>query len=277
MAPTPDPAQPPIVRLLQLMATLRTPGEGCPWDLEQSFATIAPHTIEEAYEVADAIDRGDLDHLKEECGDLLFQIVFYARMAEESGAWTFDDVAHGLVEKDDRPPPPCLRRSAGRHRGRDARPMGGDQGRRTGREGGGGRPGGERARRRRPRPAGPDPGAEAAAPGGRGSDSTGPRPARSWTRSREEIAELREAIAEGQGAERRADELGDLLFALVNLARRLGHRPRRRAAAHQCQVRSGAFAGSRTWLALDGLTPDQVDPRPDGGASGSVPKAEERA
>ena len=81
------------------MATLRTPGTGCPWDLEQTFATIAPYTIEEAYEVADAIARNDLDDLKDELGDLLLQVVFHARMAEEQGAFAFGDVVAAISAK----------------------------------------------------------------------------------------------------------------------------------------------------------------------------------
>jgi tetrapyrrole methylase family protein/MazG family protein/ATP diphosphatase len=81
------------------MAALRDPEGGCAWDLEQSFATIAPYTVEEAYEVADAIERGDLGDLKEELGDLLFQVIFHARMAEEAGAFAFDDVAEAVVAK----------------------------------------------------------------------------------------------------------------------------------------------------------------------------------
>ena len=88
-----------INRLIEIMAALRTPHSGCPWDLAQSFATIAPYTIEEAYEVADAIARSDLDDLKEELGDLLLQVVFHARMAEELGAFDFGDVVNGLTEK----------------------------------------------------------------------------------------------------------------------------------------------------------------------------------
>jgi len=88
-----------IDRLIEIMAALRTPGTGCPWDLEQNFATIAPYTIEEAYEVADAITRGDLDDLREELGDLLLQVVFHARMAQEQGAFDFGDVVAALVEK----------------------------------------------------------------------------------------------------------------------------------------------------------------------------------
>ncbi len=88
-----------IATLLDIMARLRTPNTGCPWDLEQNFATIAPYTIEEAYEVADAIARGDLDDLRDELGDLLLQVVFHARMAEEQGAFAFDDVVQAIVTK----------------------------------------------------------------------------------------------------------------------------------------------------------------------------------
>jgi nucleoside triphosphate diphosphatase len=88
-----------IASLIDIMAALRTPGTGCPWDLEQSFATIAPYTLEEAYEVADAIARGDLGDLCEELGDLLLQVVFHARMAQEQGAFDFGDVVTAITEK----------------------------------------------------------------------------------------------------------------------------------------------------------------------------------
>ena len=88
-----------IDELLEIMAALRTPETGCPWDLEQNFRTIAPYTIEEAYEVADAIERDDMSALKEELGDLLFQVVFHAQMAEEIGAFDFHDVASAIGEK----------------------------------------------------------------------------------------------------------------------------------------------------------------------------------
>ena len=90
---------PPLQRLLEIMARLRDPDGGCPWDQLQTFATIAPYTVEEAYEVADAVERGDLGDLKEELGDLLLQVVFHARMAEEQGAFAFDDVAAAMVDK----------------------------------------------------------------------------------------------------------------------------------------------------------------------------------
>ena len=88
-----------LARLLQIMARLRDPEQGCEWDLAQSFRTIAPYTIEEAYEVADAIERNDLEDLKGELGDLLLQVVFHARIAEEQGAFAFDDVAIGIADK----------------------------------------------------------------------------------------------------------------------------------------------------------------------------------
>lgn len=88
-----------IDRLLDLMARLRDPALGCPWDRAQSFKTIAPYTVEEAYEVADAIRREDLDALKDELGDLLFQVVFHARMAEEAGQFAFPDVVQAIVDK----------------------------------------------------------------------------------------------------------------------------------------------------------------------------------
>ena len=88
-----------ISRLVEIMAALRTPGSGCPWDLEQNFRTIAPYTLEEAYEVADAIARDDLQGLKDELGDLLLQVVFHARMAQEQGAFDFADVVEAITRK----------------------------------------------------------------------------------------------------------------------------------------------------------------------------------
>jgi nucleoside triphosphate diphosphatase len=89
----------PIDRLLAIMARLRDPERGCPWDKEQDFASIAPYTIEEAYEVADAIERADMGALKDELGDLLLQVLFHARMAEEAGDFAFDDVAAAIADK----------------------------------------------------------------------------------------------------------------------------------------------------------------------------------
>ncbi|MGZ3404161.1 MAG: nucleoside triphosphate pyrophosphohydrolase [Phenylobacterium sp.] len=97
--PAPPETSRPLDRLLEIMARLRDPADGCPWDLEQTFGTIAPYTVEEAYEVADAIERNDLADLKDELGDLLFQVVFHARMAEEQGAFAFDDVVRAINDK----------------------------------------------------------------------------------------------------------------------------------------------------------------------------------
>lgn len=97
--PPPPESLSPMDRLLAIMARLRDPETGCPWDQEQTFATIAPYTVEEAYEVADAIERGDLADLKDELGDLLLQVVFHARMAEEQDLFAFEDVARAINEK----------------------------------------------------------------------------------------------------------------------------------------------------------------------------------
>ncbi len=88
-----------IKRLIEIMAALRTPGSGCPWDLQQTHASLAPYALEEAYEVVDAIERGDLGDLRDELGDLLLQVVFHARVAEEAGAFAFGDVVEGLTAK----------------------------------------------------------------------------------------------------------------------------------------------------------------------------------
>src|SRR5690606_33049965 len=88
-----------ISRLIEIMAALRQPDTGCPWDVEQDFATIVPYTIEEAHEVADAIERGDMDDLRDELGDLLLQVVFHARMAEEKGEFAFPDVVEAITRK----------------------------------------------------------------------------------------------------------------------------------------------------------------------------------
>jgi ATP diphosphatase len=103
-----------IDKLLDIMAALRTPETGCPWDLEQTFATIAPYAIEEAYEVAEAIARDDLEDLKEELGDLLLQVVFHSQMAEEKGAFAFGDVVDAITTKMIRRHPHVFGEKAGR-------------------------------------------------------------------------------------------------------------------------------------------------------------------
>ena len=94
-----SPSDPAINRLLEIMAQLRDPEKGCPWDVEQTFATIAPHTIEEAYEVAEAIEQNDMPALVDELGDLLLQVVFHAQMADEESLFAFDDVATAICDK----------------------------------------------------------------------------------------------------------------------------------------------------------------------------------
>lgn len=208
-----------IDRLLAIMARLRDPEAGCPWDLEQSFRTIAPHTIEEAYEVADAIERADMDDLREELGDLLFQVVFYAQMGREQGAFDFEAVAGTIADKMIRRHPHVF----GEDRVDDAAQMVG-------------RWEAQKAAERDDR---------AAAQGRRASVLDGvigalpaltravklqKRAARvgfDWTdaadildKIEEEARELRAELA-GRDRARMEDELGDLLFALANLARRL--------------------------------------------------------
>jgi MazG family protein len=94
-----NPARYALSDLLLVMQRLRDPERGCPWDLQQSFASIAPHTLEECYELVDAIERGDLPQLREELGDVLFQVIFYAQLGREQGQFNFDDLVHGLVGK----------------------------------------------------------------------------------------------------------------------------------------------------------------------------------
>lgn len=91
--------QRPIEQLVAIMAKLRDPQNGCPWDLKQTFATIVPHTLEEAYEVADAIEQQNWDDVREELGDLLFQVIFYSQLGKEQGLFDFDDVVEGINEK----------------------------------------------------------------------------------------------------------------------------------------------------------------------------------
>jgi ATP diphosphatase len=240
------------------MASLRTPGTGCPWDLEQTFATIAPYTIEEAYEVADAIDKGDLPALKEELGDLLLQVVYHARMAEERQAFAFADVVEAITTKMIRRHPHVFGTEA------------------------------ERA-------AGAAPGfwerIKAAEKTGEGKPDSGgllddvpvgfpaltravklqhkaakvgfdwPSLAPVFAKAREEIAELEEAIADGcrpdgAASEEVTEEFGDLLFVMANVARHLKIDPEAalRAANTKFMRR---FARIEALLAADGRTPSQ--------------------
>jgi ATP diphosphatase len=217
-----------ISRLLEIMAALRTPVTGCPWDLEQDFATIAPYTIEEAYEVVDAIARGDLDDLKDELGDLLLQVVFHARMAEEQNAFAFGDVVeaisrkmirrhpHVFADKDGKLTPSHVKEAWDRIKAEEKA---------------------ERAARRPSAPAEHTSllsGVKAGQPAliramelqrkasTVGFDWNDPRAV--LHKIREEADEI-EAALDGGDAEELAAETGDLLFALVNLARHVGADP----------------------------------------------------
>jgi ATP diphosphatase len=217
-----------ISRLLDIMATLRTPGSGCPWDLEQNFATIAPYTIEEAYEVADAIARGDLDDLRDELGDLLLQVVFHARMAEEQNAFAFGDVVETISRKMIRRHPHVFADTDGRLTPSDVK---GAWDRIKAEE---------KAERAARRPAqetahksllsGVKAGQPALAQAMElqrkassvGFDWNDPRAV--LHKIREEADEIEAALDRGDRQEL-AGETGDLLFALVNLARHVGADP----------------------------------------------------
>jgi ATP diphosphatase len=217
-----------ISALLDIMAQLRTPGSGCPWDLEQDFSTIAPYTIEEAYEVADAIARGDLDDLRDELGDLLLQVVFHARMAEEQNAFSFGDVVEAITTKMVRRHPHVFADAEGRLTPRDVK----GSWERIKAE--------EKAERAAGRPQ-----AGASHSSLLSGVKTG-QPALSramelqrkastvgfdWNDPRAVLHKIREEADEIEAALDRADanqlagETGDLLFALVNLARHVGADP----------------------------------------------------
>jgi nucleoside triphosphate diphosphatase len=217
-----------ISRLLEIMAMLRTPGSGCPWDLEQNFATIAPYTIEEAHEVVDAIARDDLDDLRDELGDLLLQVVFHARMAEEQNAFAFGDVVeaicrkmirrhpHVFADKDGQLTPTHVKDAWDRIKAEEKA---------------------ERAARRpleQPVEKSLLSGVKAGQPaltramelqrkaGSVGFDWNDPRAV--LRKIREEADEIEAALDRGDAGEL-ADETGDLMFALVNLARHTGVDP----------------------------------------------------
>ena len=221
MSTSPENERPAIDDLLDVMARLRDPENGCPWDAEQTFATIAPYTVEEAYEVVDAIESGDMDQLEDELGDLLFQVVFYAQMSREDGGFDFNDVAARIATKmRDRHPHvfgdvdertsegQTIAWEAQKAAERDARAA------KTGRT-----------------PSALD-GVAFALPALMRAQKLQKRAAREgfdWpdlapvvAKIREELEEVEAEIAAGSAQERLQDETGDLLFACVNLARHLG-------------------------------------------------------
>jgi ATP diphosphatase len=217
-----------ISRLLDIMAQLRTPGSGCPWDLEQDFSTIAPYTIEEAYEVADAIARDDLDDLCDELGDLLLQVVYHARMAEERNAFSFGDVVEAITGKMIRRHPHVFADANGQSTPSDVK---GAWDRIKAEE---------KAERAARRPvedvshssllssvkAG-QPALSRAMQLQRKASSVGfdwNDPRAVLRKIREEADEIESALDRGD-ADELAEETGDLLFALVNLARHVGADP----------------------------------------------------
>jgi MazG family protein len=242
-----------IARLLDIMARLRHPARGCPWDLEQDFASIAPYTIEEAYEVAEAIETGDLVSLKDELGDLLFQTVFHARMAEERGLFDFADVASAISEKMIRRHPhvfgeAAIATAAAQTAAWEA----------------------QKAAERRAK-AGPAPhsvldGVGAALPALTRAAKIQGRAARigfDWAepgavlaKIEEELGELRAELPEGTAA-RREDELGDLLFAVVNLSRHL--KIDAEAALRKATLKfESRFRQVEEALAADGIAPGEA-------------------
>lgn len=216
-----------VSRLIEIMAALRTPVTGCPWDLEQTFETIAPYTLEEAYEVADAISKNDYLNLREELGDLLLQVVYHARMAEEEERFDFDDVVEGITKK-------MIRRHPHVFGDEDGKKAGHVKGiwERIKAE--------ERAEKRAEREAlglaEPDKGflddVPSAFPALQEADKLQRRASKvgfDWNdtrlvldKIREETHELDEELAKGTpDKDRISDELGDTLFTLANLARHL--------------------------------------------------------
>lgn len=206
-----------IDRLLGIMARLRDPEGGCPWDLEQDFATIAPYTVEEAYEVADAIERRDWDELRDELGDLLLQVVFHARMAEERGLFAFDDVARSISDKMVRRHPHVFH-APDADKDAEAVSVTWEDIKRA-----------ERAEKRADRPAGLLDDVALALPALMRAEKLSKRAARAgfewpdlaavFAKLDEEIGELKSEIAAGADTARLKDELGDVLFTLVNVAR----------------------------------------------------------
>jgi nucleoside triphosphate diphosphatase len=238
--------------LLTVMAALRTPGTGCPWDLEQSFKTIAPYTIEEAYEVADAIERGDLIHLKEELGDLLLQVVYHSRMAEEQGAFAFADVAEAITTKMVRRHPHVFgtpeERAAGAEPGFWERAKAKERAEDAPSALDGvpvGLPALTRAVKLQHKAASV------------GFDWPSLEPV--FDKLKEEIEELEEAVTQAGPDGERAEieeEFGDLLFVVANVARHLELDPETalRSANHKFTRRFHAIEGK---LAADGRTPSQ--------------------
>ena len=242
----------PLERLLGIMARLRDPHGGCPWDQEQTFATIAPYTIEEAYEVADAIERGDLSDLREELGDLLLQVVFHSRIAEEMGAFRFQDVAAAIADKMIRRHPHVFDDVQYRDVAEQAaswEQIKAQERAAKAKSGGlladipAGLPALTRAQKLTKRAAGV------------GFD---------WPSAREVLSKLREEVQELEAEIQAADqekireELGDVLFVIANLARKLDVEPEDALRASNAKF-IRRFRYIEEALAAQGRSPDQSD------------------
>ncbi|HLI65545.1 MAG TPA: nucleoside triphosphate pyrophosphohydrolase [Caulobacteraceae bacterium] len=251
--PAPPPADAdPLARLIAIMARLRDPDGGCAWDLEQTFATIAPYTIEEAYEVSDAIDRGDMAELKDELGDLLFQVIFHARMAEEVGAFAFDDVAEAIAAKMIRRHPHVFGAAAYRNAAEQTIAWDAIK---------------AEERAAKPQTASLLDGVPAALPALMRAEKLTRRAARvgfTWSapeqvieKLHEELGELRAEIASGD-RDRLREEMGDVLFVCANLARLLELDPEDALRAANGKFTRRFHAIERA-LAERGRTPEQSD------------------
>jgi len=256
-----------IERLLDIMAKLRDPARGCPWDVRQTFATIAPYTIEEAYEVADAIDRGDMHDLRDELGDLLLQVVFHARMAEEAGQFAFADVVGAISEKMVRRHPHVFAgkqvdglegqtRDWESHKRRERESKGGDEDKSVLAGIARGMPEWQRALKLQKRAA------------TIGFDWPSPTPV--IAKLHEEIEEVRvefaaAAVAPGDAAAhaRLQDEIGDLLFVCANLARHAKVDPgtalRQANAKFERRFRSMEALAMADGIALESLSLEAQD------------------
>lgn len=241
-----------VERLLSIMRTLRDPARGCPWDREQTFETIVPHTLEEAYEVADAIERGAFESLPGELGDLLFQVVFYSRLGEEAGLFDFDTVVTAIADKLVARHPHVFGDAPADDAQAVSRHWETSKAEQRRREGGGqaselddvpvSLPALTRAHKLQKR---------AARVGFDWPDASG-----AWAKLREEFAELEQAERAGSAAAI-GEELGDLLFAAVNVARHLGCEPEGalRAASAKFERR---FRAVEAALAARGERPEDV-------------------
>lgn len=242
----------PLDRLLAIMARLRDPGDGCPWDLEQTFSTIAPYTVEEAYEVADAIERNDLADLKDELGDLLLQVVFHARMAEEQGAFAFEDVAQAINDKMVRRHPHVFGDET--YASLDHQKQGWEQLKAAERAG-------------KDRPGGLLADVPIGLPGLTRAVKLSKRAATVgfvWPTVQDVVAKLHEEVGEmlaeieAGDLEKAKGEIGDVLFVVANLARTLDVDPEDAIRATNAKfVRRFAYVEAQ--LGARGKTPDQSD------------------